>query len=418
MDLAQGDVTQGSLARGGGSFEPGDALRPPAVVLVPGLLMSFYVWLNLLTTIPYPGKIGLDYNTLGTDWMVFYGAIRSVLDGNAPLIFNGDRFTDFLNTTFADWLSKPLAYRPWAYPPSFLLMLLPFAPLGFFGSYVAFQVVTAALLALALRSSATTAVPASVLFVIALICPASAINAINGQAVFLVAALIVGGFALLERRPWLGGLVLGLLTFKPQFCILVPIALIAAGQWRALLASGLSALAMMIASGLVFGWDLWIRWFPLIIENLVSPNEKWIEFGRMWGHSVYTCAVLLGAPDRVASWLQLLVTLGAAISVVLAFRSRLGTREKIAVFLAATVLAAPHSGPYDITLLVIAAAFWLMAQAAPLPLWCWTLAFMIWLLPMLSPPMLFLVGRFVPLFPVLLIVLLLRPGSSNLMGAR
>jgi hypothetical protein len=180
----------------------------------------------------------------------------------------------------------------------------------------------------------------------------------------------------------------------------------------------LSALAMMIASGLVFGWDLWIRWFPLIIENLVSPNEKWIEFGRMWGHSVYTCAVLLGAPDRVASWLQLLVTLGAAISVVLAFRSRLGTREKIAVFLAATVLAAPHSGPYDITLLVIAAAFWLMAQAAPLPLWCWTLAFMIWLLPMLSPPMLFLVGRFVPLFPVLLIVLLLRPGSSNLMGAR
>jgi hypothetical protein len=413
MDLAQGDLTQGR-----GNFGQRDMLRPPAVVLGPGLLMSFYVWLNLLTTIPYPGKIGLDYNTLGTDWMVFYGAIRSVLDGNAPLIFDGDRFTDFLNTTFADWLSKPLAYRPWAYPPSFLLMLLPFAPLGFFGSYVAFQVVTAALLALALRSSATTAVPASVLFVIALICPASAINAINGQAVFLVAALIVGGFALLERRPWLGGLVLGLLTFKPQFCILVPIALIAAGQWRALLASGLSALAMMIASGLVFGWDLWIRWFPLIIENLVSPNEKWIEFGRMWGHSVYTCAVLLGAPDRVASWLQLLVTLGAAISVVLAFRSRLGTREKIAVFLAATVLAAPHSGPYDITLLVIAAAFWLMAQAAPLPLWCWTLAFMIWLLPMLSPPMLFLVGRFVPLFPVLLIVLLLRPGSSNLMGAR
>jgi alpha-1,2-mannosyltransferase len=413
MDLAQGD-----LAHGGGNFAQRDGLRPPAVVLIPGLLMSFYVWLNLFTTIPYPGKIGLDYNTLGTDWMVFYGAIRSVLDGNAPLIFDGDRFTDFLNTNFADWLSKPLAYRPWAYPPSFLLMLLPFAPLGFFGSYVAFQVVTAALLALALRSSATTAVPASALFVVALICPASAINAINGQAVFLVAALIVGGFSLLERRPWLGGLVLGLLTFKPQFCILVPIALIAAGQWRALLASGFSALAMMIASGLVFGWDLGIRWFPLIIENLVSPNEKWIEFGRMWGHSVYTCAVLLGAPDRVASWLQLLVTLGAASSVVLAFRSRLGTREKIAVFLAATVLAAPHSGPYDITLLVIAAAFWLMARTAPLPLWCWTLAFMIWLLPMLSPPMLFLVGRFVPLFPVLLIVLLLHPGSSTLMRAR
>ena len=74
----------------------------------------------------------------------------------------------------------------------------------------------------------------------------------------------------------------------------------------------------------------------------------------------------------------MLATLGAAVSVVIAFRSRLGTREKTAIFLAATVLAAPHSGPYDGTLLVIAAAFWLMARRAPLPLWCWTLAFMIW----------------------------------------
>ena len=221
------------LAHGGESFQQRGALRPPAVVLIPGLLMAFYVWLNLLTTIPYPGKIGLDYNTLGTDWMVFYGAIRSVLDGNAPLIFDGDRFTDFLNTNFAGWLSKPLEFRPWAYPPSFLLILLPFAPLGFFGSYVAFQVVTGALLALALRSSAAAAVPSSALLVAALACPASAINAIDGQAVFLVAALIVGGFGLLERRRYLCGLVLGLLTFKPQFCILVTIALIAARQWRA-----------------------------------------------------------------------------------------------------------------------------------------------------------------------------------------
>ena len=155
---------------------------------------------------------------------------------------------------------------------------------------------TGALLALALRSVTARRCHRRALLVAVLACPASAINAIDGQAVFLVAALIVGGFGLLERRPYLGGLVLGLLTFKPQFCILVPIALIAAGQWRALLASGVSALAMMIASGLIFGWDLWLRWFPLIIENLVSPSEKWIEFGRMWGHSVYTCAVLLGAP--------------------------------------------------------------------------------------------------------------------------
>ena len=47
------------LAHGGDNFQQRGALRPPAVVLIPGLLMAFYVWLNLLTTIPYPGKIFL-----------------------------------------------------------------------------------------------------------------------------------------------------------------------------------------------------------------------------------------------------------------------------------------------------------------------------------------------------------------------
>jgi hypothetical protein len=404
------------LAHGGNHFAQKDVLDPPAAVLVPSLLIALYAWVILLTTIPYPGKIGLDYNTLGTDWMVFYGAIRSVLDGNAALIFDGDRFTDFLNTAFAPLLSSPLDFRPWAYPPSFLVMLLPFAGLGFLGSYVAFQLATGALLARALLAS--TSAPSPVLLVAVLACPASAINAINGQAVFLVAALIVGGFGLLERRPWLGGLVLGLLTFKPQFCVLVPIALIAAGQWRALLASGASAIALMIASGMMFGWDLWLHWFPLIIENFVSPSEKWIAYGRMWGHSVYACVVLLGVPARLASWVQLLAMLGAAISVVIAFRSPLGTREKTAVFLAATVLAAPHSGPYDVTLLVISAAFWLMSRPAPPPLWCWTVAFMVWLLPILSPPVLFPVARIAPLIPLLLIMLLLRPGVSAPAPAR
>jgi hypothetical protein len=383
-------------------------LRPPTIILVVALAASFYAWLNLVTTIPYPGLIGFDYITLGTDWMVFYGAVRSVLDGHAALIFDGDRFTDFLNGTFASWLSHPLAYRPWAYPPSFLLLLLPFAPLGFFGSYLAFQVVTAALLAIALRSCSANLISSRRLVAVALLCPASAINVIDGQAVFLVAALMVGGISLMATRPVLAGLVLGLLTFKPQFCILVPLALIAAGQWRAFFAAGASTLATVAMSSLIFGWDLWLRWFPLIIGNLLNPDEKWISYGRMWGNSVYACAVLLGIPQWLASPVQLLATLGAAASVILAFRSRLSTIEKTAVLLAATVLAAPHSGAYDATLLVIAAAFWLMARGALQPSWHWTLAFMIWLVPIVSPPIFSAAGRFAPLLTVALIALILR----------
>ena len=387
-------------------------LRPPMALLVIALAMSIYEWAIVVTTIPYPGQIGLDHNTLGTDWMVFYGAIRSVLDGNASLIFDGDRFTGFLDTVFADWLSRPLEFRPWAYPSSFLLLLLPFAPLGFFGSYLAFQAVSACLMAAALRSNAARSVPSGILLAIVLLSPASAFNVIYGQLAFLVVALIITGLGLLESRPVLSGLVLGLLTLKPQFCFLVPLALIAAGQWRALWASGLSALAIAVASGLIFGWELWLRWYPVIIENLVNPDTKWIEYGRMWGNSVYTCVSLLGAPPRLASAIQLLAIIFAAASVVLAFRSRLNMMEKTAVFLAATLLAAPHCGPYDQVLLVAAAAYWLMAQGPSQPMWCWVLMFMIWLVPIVSPPVLFAAGRFTPLLMVMLIVIVLRRATS------
>lgn len=396
------------MARAPTDFDQ-DALRPPAVMLVAGLGASFYVWLVLVTTIPYPGKIGLDYNTLGTDWMVFYGAIRSILEGHTSLVYDGGHFTDFLNATFVNWLSTPLDFRPWTYPPSFLIFLLPFASLGFFGSYVAFQIVTAGVLAITLRLIAPSTGSKGVLVAMALLCPAAAINVIDGQCAFLVAALIVGGFGLMESRPVVGGLILGLLTFKPQFCLLVPVALIAAGCWRALLASAVSLLGMICASGLVFGWDLWIRWFPLIWTNLNSSNDRWIQSGRMWGNSVYTCAVLLGVPERMASAVQLLAICIAVAAVIVAFRSRLGTTGKTAVFLASTLLAAPHSGPYDAVLLVIAAALWLLTQSASQSTWRWTLMFVIWFLPIFSPPLLFVPGRVGPLVTGLLIVLLLRP---------
>ena len=48
--------------------------------------------------------------------------------------------------------------------------------------------------------------PSGTLLAMALLCPASAINVIDGQVVFLVAALIVGGLGLLDSRPVLGGL--------------------------------------------------------------------------------------------------------------------------------------------------------------------------------------------------------------------
>jgi Glycosyltransferase family 87 len=372
------------------------------------LVATIYGWAELISTFIHPGSIGLNHIAPGTDWMVFYGAVRSALSGHLALVMNGDDFTAFLNHDFADWLSAPLQFRPWFYPPSFLVLLLPFAPLGLVGSYAAFQLATGGFLAAALHKGGSDATASRYLMAATLISPAASNNMVDGQCAFLVAGLIMAGVRLIEVRPILAGAALGLLSFKPQFFLLVPFALVALDQWRSLIAAAASAAVLALLSALIFGVDLWIWWIPQAIANLTSPDPKWVEYGRIWGNSVWACAVLLGLPTRLASLLQLAALVGSAIATFVAFRSSLATDRKLAILLAGAVLAAPHSGPYDAVLLIVAVGLLLASETnnAPNRLH-WLLGFGIWLVPLLSPPAYVLAGRFAPLLTVALIGVLL-----------
>jgi len=223
----------------------------------------------------------------------------------------------------------------------------------------------------------------------------------------------------------LAGAVLGVLSFKPQFLLLVPVALLAGCQWRSLLAAACSALALAVASALVFGAELWTWWVPQAVASLSSPEPKWIEYGRIWGHSVWACAFLLGLPDRLASLLQLVAIVVSASATFVAFRSSLGRDKQLAILLAAAVLAAPHSGPYDATLLVAAVALWLAGEIEAPNRSHWLLGFGIWLVPLISPPALVMAARFAPLLTLALIGLVLSElrepkrsgvGASQSMG--
>ena len=372
------------------------------------LLGSLYGWAILASTFIHPGSIGPNHIAPGTDWMVFYGSVTSAVQGNLSLIMNGDDFTAFLNRSFQDWLSAPIEFRPWFYPPSFLVLLLPFAPLGFAASYVAFQILTAAFLATALIKGASSPVLSRYVAAGVLISPAAAINIVDGQCAFLVAALLIAGVRLLALQPILGGILLGLLSFKPQFCLLVPVALVALRQHKALLAAAGSALALAVLSVIIFGLDVWLWWIPQAINNFIEPDAKWLSYGRIWGHSVWACAVLAGIPPRLASVLQIAAIAGGMVVAYLAFRSTLSRDKQLAVLLAATVLAAPHSGAYDATLLAAAVGLWLAANIKTWRLLDWFLALGIWMVPILSPPTHVVAGRFSPLLIVALIGFILH----------
>jgi hypothetical protein len=397
------------------------ALIPPAAILAVAAVAALYGWAVVASTPAHPGSIGLNLNALGTDWMVFYGAVQWFFDGNLGGLFDGERFTAYLNSAFSGWLTQPTPFRPWVYPPSYLLMMLPFGTLPFTASYVAFQMVSAGFLAAALWFGADRPNTRPLVIAAALLGPAAAINVGMGQNAFLSAALLVGGCRLLQSRPALGGVILGMLTVKPQFWLLVPVALAAGREWKALLWSILGAIGLALASTLVFGIDSWRHWLLLAQASYADPQGKWVELGRLWGDSIYACLVAGGASQTVANAAQAAGTLLGVALVYGAFRLPLAGDRKIAVLLACTILAAPHSSLADTVLLATAAALWMgeavegEAAEGVAPLAPWTLALALWLVPLVNPPLVSPIGRLTPLL-ILGFVAMFLAGAGRAAG--
>jgi len=330
------------------------------------------------------------------DWLVFHTAARAFLDGDHALIWDGARFTALLNERYAAWLSSPLLLHPWVYPPSFLLLLLPFGLVGAGVGLALFLLVTyGAVLAAAARVGADWRRRLVYLFTLTL-CPAVGSTAFTGQNAYLTSALFLGGFSLVERRPWIGGAVLGLLSAKPQFFLLVPVALAGARNWRALVGAVAGAGLLALAALTVFGSGDWLAWFGLATGSN-GLYADWVTVGRLNGISLFACARLLGASPSVANLAQMTGIVLAGTVVFWVFRATARHELRLAAILAGAILAAPHASGQDGVLLgLAAAAFLTSALEDGLPVSDAVVASLVWISPLLNPPSLFRIGLITP----------------------
>ena len=374
--------------------------RPPLVFLLLAGLTSLYGWAVFISTFHAPGSIGLNYNAPGTDYMVFDTAMRLARSGDLATLYDGDRFTQALNDLFQTQLREPLPFRPWIYPPLFLSILLPFAPLGFYASYAVFQIVSAAAMAYAIRLITASR---SWAFWAALLCPAASISVVSGQSSFLVAALLTTGTALLNRNPIAAGVIFGLLTFKPQFFLLVPVFLLANRAWLTSAAGVATFLVLALLPVILFGPEIWTGWFGVFAESTSGKDPRWFLYGRVWGESVYTCVYLFGAGHGVANIAQWAATLLAAGCVWSVSRGTAALDLRAAALLTASLLAAPHSGGYDLVLLVCASALLLNHLGTNAGRGDWWLCLLTWLLPLFGIPAHSVIGRFGPILAMVLL---------------
>jgi hypothetical protein len=154
---------------------------------------------------------------------------------------------------------------------------------------------------------------------------------------------------------------IGGLTYKPQFGILLPLALAAATQWRAFVSAAVTAALLAGASIAVFGSTVWEA-FPR--KLLAQISEVLVSGGHAhttpdWGYiqTVYGLIRTLRG-GAAAAWLAQGVTaVCVAIIVCLVWRSAMRYQLKAAILSAAVLIATPYAFATDLAALVIPAAF-------------------------------------------------------------
>lgn len=238
------------------------------------------------------------------------------------------------------------------YHPGMMLLLWPLAYLPYYVGYILWVGIGLVACCGAVTAS-RDGWPLALLLVVA---PSTLWTALMGQSSLLVAALLIGGLLLSPRRPLLAGLLIGLATYKPQLGILVPVALVAAGQWRTILAACVTGLCIVVLSTLAFGLAVWPAWF----HHLSSITDVRSVHGTDWAPFMATVAtnlVTAGFNQGVADIIQVITSLMNVVCVWFCFMQPSGRQAQnsslqlqVAVLGAATFLATPYAFTYDLPL--------------------------------------------------------------------
>jgi len=286
---------------------------------------------------------------ISTDFVAIWSAGRLALKGVALTAYDGS--LQHAAEVAAIGRDFPGQYG-WPYPPSFLFVAGALASLPYAWAFALLVVASLALHGLTI--AAITRRFAGM--IVAFAAPWALACAMVGQNGFLTAALIGGVLLTMDERPALSGLLLGLLTYKPHFGLLFPIALLASGRWRVFAWAVASTLGLTGASVLVFGPDTFaafLHGLPLTTRALVTNG------GVGWNklQSIYGLARSMGASNTAGWAAQGVTSLACAAAVAMLWRGRAPTALKAASLAVAAVLATPYVFAYDLPVLSVAAAF-------------------------------------------------------------
>ena len=316
------------------------------------------IWvLTLASSIGIKGGWLIDANGIpqNNDYNNVYTAGQLTLQGEPAAAYDWQRHKQ---TQIVLTNNPSSSFYPWPYPPIFLFVAALLALMPYAISMFTWSIGTLALYAVQLRRISATRTQ----FAILLAMPPVWFNAFVGQNGAFTAALIGCALLVLPSRPVVAGICIGLLAYKPHLGILFPVALAAAGQWRAFASAGVTVAALIIASVLAFGIAPWLA-MPGQLDFVMSLMKTADSPERL--QSLFVLLTSLGIAVKAASAAQLVLTIALVAGVAWTWHRKDVPHDlKAALLATAVTLASPYQFVYDLPVLTLAQAFLLRYLAS------------------------------------------------------
>lgn len=362
------------------------------------------------------GGIDRQGRPLGTDFSNVYAAGTYANEGRAAAAFDPAQQFARERAIFGDTTQ----FYGWHYPPYFLFVAAPLALLPYGLALAVWQIATLGFYLLVIRlivspsprrgaggaeggqthqSDSVPPRPAaqtgvglsraergdrSLWLLLALAFPAVLINIGHGQNGFLTAALVGGALITLDRRPIVAGILFGLLVYKPQYGLLIPLVLAASGRWKCFGAATATVALLTAATTLSFGASVW----QAFLASTEFTRTVVLEQGNTGWHkiqSVFAWARMWGAPIPLAYAAQGATIAALAAALVWLWRGAAAYPLKAAALCLGTILATPYSFDYDMMVLAPAIAFLAVdGFARGFGPWEKTLLAALWLTPLVA----------------------------------
>lgn len=295
---------------------------------------------------PSPGVGSMPEGDLASLWMA--GHLTRL--GQLDWLYDSRLFEAWRQRHFGE----ALVSQPWIYPPTVLLLGVPLSFLPLAAAFALWNVATLAAAVLLLRHAR---LPWPILLA-GLGAPASWRSLMLGQYGVVTGALVVAGLLLAPHRPVRAGVMLGLVTLKPQQGLIVPVAWLAARNWRAIAVAAAVFAALALAVAAWVGGHAWVLFATqsrlslreILEAPLPQPNIN-------TGASVFWMARTLGTGMPAAYALQ---GLAAVVAAILAYRAwrrpEADPLARMAVTACLSLLVTPYGYTSDMVAYSVAVA--------------------------------------------------------------